>query len=142
MEIHCDRLTKYIENSKKFKWDGIEFSASLKHVDKFEKQNPTVSVNVFGYQKEVYPLRISKKANDKTVNLLLLSEGGNQHYCWIKNMSRLLTSQIRKHTTKRFCCLRCLNSFHAAESLQKHDIYCSSHDAVKVELPDAKHNIH
>ena len=50
--------TKYIENSKKFNWDGIEFPASFKDVDKFEKQNPSVSVNVFGYEQEVYPLRI------------------------------------------------------------------------------------
>ena len=56
-------------------------------------------------------------------------------------MSRLLTSQIRQRGTRRFYCLRCLNSFHTAESLQKHDIYCSNHDAVKIELPDEEHNI-
>ena len=139
-EKHPERQTKYIENSEKFNWDGINFPASFKDIDNFEKLNPSVSVNVFGYEKEVYPLRITKKANDKTVNLLLISKGENQHYCWIKNMSRLLTSQISKHRTRRFYCLRCLNSFYTAESLQKHELYCSNHDVVKIELPNEENN--
>ena len=139
-EKHPERQTKYIENSKKFNWDGINFPASFKDIDKFEKQNPSISVNVFGYEKEVYPLRITKRANDKTINLLLISERENQHYCWIKNMSRLLTSQISKHRTRRFYCLRCLNSFYTAESLQKHELYCSNHDVVKIELPNEENN--
>ena len=139
-EKHPERQTKYIENSEKFNWDGINFPASFKDIDNFEKLNPSVSVNVFGYEKEVYPLRITKRANDKTINLLLISERENQHYCWIKNMSRLLTSQISKHRTRRFYCLRCLNSFYTAESLEKHDLYCSNHDVVKVELPNEENN--
>ena len=139
-EKHPERQTKYIENSKKFNWDGIEFPASLRDVGKFEKLNPSISINVFGYEKEVYPLRISKRANDKTVNLLLISEREKQHYCWIKYMSRLLTPELSKHKTRRYDCLRCLNSFHTTESLQKHETFCSNHDAVKVELPDEENN--
>ena len=34
------RLTKELrKNSEKFHWDGIVFPASLKDIDKFEKQN-------------------------------------------------------------------------------------------------------
>ena len=55
-------------------------------------------------------------------------------------MSRLLTSQISKNIIKRFYCLRCLNSFYTAESLEKHEMYCSNHDAVKVELPNKENN--
>ena len=138
---HPENISKQLkENSEKFNWDGINFPASFKDIDNFEKLNPSVSVNVFGYEKEVYPLRITKRANDKTINLLLISERENQHYCWIKNMSRLLTSQISKHRTRRFYCLRCLNSFYTAESLEKHDLYCSNHDVVKVELPNEENN--
>ena len=93
-ENHPEKISKELkENYEKFNWDGIHFPASFKDINKFEKQNPTISINVFGYEQEVYPLRISKRVNDKTVNLLLISERENQHYCWIKNMSRLLTSQ-------------------------------------------------
>ena len=55
-------------------------------------------------------------------------------------MSRLLTTELSKHGTRRYYCLRCLNSFHTAESLQKHETFCSNHDAVKVELPDEENN--
>ena len=141
VEKNTERLTKYVENSKNFNWDGINFPASLRDVDKFEKLNPTVTVNVFGYEKDIYPLRISKKANPSTVNLLLISEGENQHFTWIKAMSRLLTSQTNTDAHKRHYCLRCLNSFHTAESLQRHTTHCSSHEAIRVELPNEESNI-
>ena len=122
-ENHPEKICKQLkENSEKFNWDGINFPASFKDIDKFDKLNPSISINVSSYEQEVYPLRITKKANDKTVNLLLISKGENQHYCWIKNMSRLLTSQISKNIIKRFYCLRCLNSFYTAESLEKHEM--------------------
>ena len=32
---------------RSFYWDGIEFPASLRDIEHFEKLNPSVSVNVF-----------------------------------------------------------------------------------------------
>ena len=57
-EKHPERQTKYIENSEKFDWDGINFPASFKDIDEFEKQNPSISINIFSYEQEVYPLRL------------------------------------------------------------------------------------
>ena len=94
----------------------------------------------FGYEKDVYPLRISKKANPDTVNLLLISEGENKHFTWVKNISRLLTSQISPHANKRYYCLRCLNSFNTIESQQTHTVHCSRHEAIRVELPNEERN--
>ncbi|WAQ99041.1 hypothetical protein MAR_023414 [Mya arenaria] len=86
--------------------------------DRFERQNATISVNVFGYEnKDVYPLRISKHEHNTCVNLLLIDDGEKQHYCLIKSMSRL-----------------CLNSFNSEKSLGKHKEYCDSNDAVKIEM--------
>jgi len=63
---------------------------SWKDIDKFEKQNTTISVNVYGYEYGigVYPLRISNYIKP----LLLISEGETQHYCWIKSISRIWAS--------------------------------------------------
>lgn len=73
---------------------GIECPVSLKAIDKFEKQNPDISINVFGYENSVYPLRTSKHVNRlEVVNLLLISDDETQHYCIIKDMNRLLASQ-------------------------------------------------
>jgi len=48
---------KLQEQAEKLNWNGINFPASWKDIDKFEKNNPTISVNVYGIG--VYPLRIS-----------------------------------------------------------------------------------
>ena len=50
---HPERIdTKLIKATENFNWDGITFPVDLMQIDRFEKQNPTISVNVFGYEKE------------------------------------------------------------------------------------------
>ena len=83
----------------------------------------------------MYPLRISKHENEQCINLILLSNNENQHYCWIKNMSALVASQTDKHKGKKHVCKYCCNSFPKEESLQKHEEYCSKQKAVRVEMP-------
>ncbi|EDO31141.1 predicted protein [Nematostella vectensis] len=126
---------RMIENSEKFDWSGIEFPVSLKQIDKFEKQNP-YTVNVFGYETKVYPLRISEKDPDNAINLLLISNDETNHYCWIKNMMRLVSTQIDKFHHTRFLCCRCLNSFRCKQSLEKHSECCGNHEAVRIEMPN------
>ncbi len=57
----------------------IEYPVSLKAIDKFERQNPTISINVFGHEESVYPLRVSKYEDREAVNLLLISDEERQH---------------------------------------------------------------
>ena len=50
----------------------IEFPVSLKDLDKFEKQNPSISVTVLGHEeKGVYPLRISD-CLDRDYNIIVM----------------------------------------------------------------------
>ena len=134
---NAERLSKRMrKNSEKFDWTGIEFPVSLKQIDRFEKQN-NYAINVFGYEYVVYPLRISKK-NDQVINLLLIANEETNHYCWIKNMSRLLSKQVSDHNGKRHFCYRCLNSFQSVKSLNKHTEYCQNNEAVKIEMPMIK----
>ena len=137
-EEHPERIDEELTNKEGgLNMRGIEYPVTLKAIDKFEGQNASISVNVFGYEREVYPLRISKTNHETVVDLLLISEGDIQHYCWIKNKSRLLSSQSSKKGHERFYCNRCLNSFNTKESLQSHMEYCSSKEAVKIVLPTA-----
>ena len=39
-----------------------------------------MQVNVFGYENKVYPLYISKKSYNQTLNLLLITEKDKSHY--------------------------------------------------------------
>ena len=131
---HGERLSKRMrEDSEKFDWAGIEFPVSLKQIDKFENNNP-YAINVFGYEKVVYPLRISKK-KEQVINLLLIADEETNHYCWNKNMSRLLSKNINNHQHKIYFCYRCLNSFPSVKSLDKHTEYCQNNEAVKIEMP-------
>ena len=46
-----------------------------------------IQVNVFGYENKVYPLYISKKSYDQTLNLLLITEKGKSQYVFIKDFN-------------------------------------------------------
>ena len=57
------RITGYVHN---------KYPVSLKDLNKFEKQNPTISITVLGYEgKIVYPLRNSTYT-DKDYNIILM----------------------------------------------------------------------
>ena len=134
-EKNAERLSKQMrKDSEKFDWTGIKFPVSLKQIDKFEKQNP-YAINVFGYEKVVYPLRISKKNCEQVINLLLIANEETNHFCWIKNISRLISKQKSNHNGKIHFCYRCLNSFHSEKSLEKHTEYCQNNEEVKIEMP-------
>ena len=103
---HQERIDKeLIEKSKELNWEGIEFPVIVRsgQIAKFEKNNEDISVNVYGYENELYPLRASKYRNRKhKIDLLLISlDAGaecatnevNSHYFLIKNFSRLASSQ-------------------------------------------------
>jgi hypothetical protein len=154
VEKNAELVSKLLrEQAKKLDWSSITFPVSLKDIDKFEKQNPGIAVNVFGYENHVYPLKISNRyavrpaltsfagaadasAACTAVNLLLLSTSDgdcntNNHYCLIKNMSRLLYSQAYTKHKKRYYCLRCLNGFPSEDHLALHENYCSTRDPQK-----------
>ena len=91
-----------------------------------------MSVNVLGYEKLVYPLRVSEHnyKRESTVNLLFISDDAKQHYCLIKDISKLLSLQTSKHGHVRHVCFRCLNTFNSEKSLASHHEYCKSYEAI------------
>ena len=129
-----DKKLKEKENT--LNMDRIEYPVSLKDIDKFENQNPTISITVFGYkEKGVHPLRNSANIyREHKIRLMLIEKNGVLHYCLVKNVSRLLSSQVSKHNGKKYFCDRCLNPFWCEQSLNKHIEYCSNHEAVKIEM--------
>ena len=74
-----DKKLKEKENT--LNMEGIKYPVSLKDIDKFEKQNPSIFITVFGYEdKNVYVLRNSKNTNrEHNVILLLIKEEGVNH---------------------------------------------------------------
>ena len=109
----------------------------MKNINKFEKQNPTISITVYGYEeKGVYPLRNSTNMDrEHKIRLMLIEKDGVKHYCLVKNLSRLLSSQVSKQNGKKYFCDRCLNPFWCQKALNKHLEYCSNYEGVEINMP-------
>ena len=108
-----DKNAERIDNDLKNKVDtlnmeGIQYPVSLRGIDRFEHLNPEISITVLGYNKEekVYPLKVSKYTGcEYDIVLLLIKDGEKSHYCLVKNISALLSSQINNNDHKRYFCL-------------------------------------
>ena len=150
--LHYDEIKDNLKRPSSYtKWlndlnfNGIDFPVDLKDIDKFENQNP-YRINVLGYEnKELYPLRISNKlsANELTINLLLINDKNkeiknekiNNHYVWIKDLSKLLSKQISKDRCKKYICIRCFNYFKLESAFKKHEEICKNIDFIKTLVP-------
>ena len=111
---HSERVdTELRKKENTLNRKGIEYPVSLKDLNKFEKQNPSISITVLGYEENgTYPLKISDCVDrDHNIILMLTEEEGIKHYRLVKSLSRLLSSQVSDHNGKHYFCLRCLNPF-------------------------------
>ncbi len=121
------RITKELrKQAEEFNWDGITFPTKVKDIPIWEKNNDKF-VNVFGYDEEsgkIYPIKLcdnsisivlgdNETQDDKFVNLFLHDDN---HYCVVKNISRLVSSQTSKHKEPKHFCLNCMNGFSTEKS--------------------------
>ncbi|CAG2208278.1 unnamed protein product [Mytilus edulis] len=133
-KCHRERVWKYKEHASSLNFDTIMFPVKLADIPKFEKQNK-ISLNVFGFNKgEVFPIHISKHRFEQHVNLLMISDNKKSHFCWIKNLNRLLGDQ-HTHHGRHFYCPYCLHGFTKERILSNHLPYCQTHGPQKIELP-------
>ena len=81
---------EYIKHEEKYNFEGISFPTPLTDIVKFQKNNPKVSVNVYGLDKkfqpprkyptyEVYPLRVVDEEKADHFDLLMITYGDNSH---------------------------------------------------------------
>ena len=138
-----DKNAERIDKDLKSKQDtinmkGIRYPVNFRDIDRFESQNPEISITILGYNKDerVYPLKISRCTGcEHDITLLLLKDGEKSHYCLVKNISALLSSQINSNDHKRYFCLNCFNGFNTPDSLNKHKEYCYNNECVKIVMP-------
>ena len=78
---------------------------------------------------------------DHNIIIMLIEKDGVKHYCLVKSISRLLSSQVSNGKRKEHFCLRCLNSFWCEKSLSRHQEYCNEYEAVKIELPKKRNDV-
>ena len=135
VEIHPERITPELrKQAEEFNCDGCKFPMALDKIVFFERRNPRISVNVFGWNGSVFPLRIGEE-KEFHVDLLLLTGEFKTHYCLVKNFSRLITSQVARNERERFFCKRCLNLFISEESLKNHKAICGKFKEAEIKAP-------
>lgn len=154
------RVTNYLRYQNDLNFTGIDFPMEINKIDKFESLNSTISINLYHYHskdKTVYPLRLTKSVKRNHIHLLMLTktdddgcEGDDtdenfhtnrkSHFCWIKNLSRLINSQVSKNNRKSFFCDRCLNHFRELGKLVKHRADCMKQNDVAIVLPSIENN--
>ena len=135
------RVQHYKGYEQELNVSGIEFPKKVKNISKFEKQNPTISINLFGYEeKELFPVYITERKKEQHVNLLLISNNDTTHYCLVRNLSRLLAS-LTKHKQKTFFCDYCLHGFSRQDLLEQHEPHCCKNGPQKIKLPNEHNDI-
>ncbi len=134
------RITKELrEQAEKYNWEGITFPTKVKDIPIWEKNN-NIHINVYGYDgdsKKIYVIKMCDERtniilnvnedeiqDDKFINLFLHDDN---HYCVVKNLSTLVSSQHSKHKEKIYFCLKCQNGFNTSEILKNHQEACLTH---------------
>ena len=133
------RLSNLEKYSEKYNWGGLEFPVSVNKIDKFEKNNTDIAVNVLCEEesKDIIYICRKSKFNDRfnLLNIIMIVDGKKRHYTAIKSLSKLLGNLKSKNEHKRHFCINCLNSFNSVEIRDKHYEYCVDREAVRTETP-------
>jgi len=102
---HPYRLAGYQAHRGGLNFAGIGFPVKVTDVTKFERQIPTLSVNVFGWKSGPIPIHVSKQVGIE-IDLLLLTDVKDPqktHYVWIKDLARMLYKNSNYEGRKHPC---------------------------------------
>lgn len=134
LRISYDRIC---ECGKEFNFEYLTFPVSLAEISTFETLN-NVSINVFGLKGNhiIGPLHHTLAKQSAHFNLLLIEDktNGNNHYCYIENIGKLVSSQLTTIRAGKYICDGCLTFFMSAEKLTEHQT--DSCSKMKTILPD------
>jgi len=134
---HVDNIYHYRPYEHTLNLDGLSFPLAVKDIPKFERQNPTVSINVLSLDVGDFCIEYCSPERQRPhhVNLLLLSEEEKRHYVWIKNMSRLVDDRTH-HDGKTFVCNGCLQPVSSKHVLDCHIPNCLRNPPQAVKYPN------
>ena len=119
------RRTSSYPTNDGLNFEGINFPTPVSQIDKLERQNPNLALNVFGWENEqVIVHRISEKDGSiPRINLMITKKGDNTHYSYVKRLTALLYDQNRHNESKHFC-ERYLHGYSRKDLLERHKPEC------------------
>ena len=98
IKTHPERIAKADKKMvNDLDYEDVEFPVSKKYFSKIEKKN--IFINVFCYESGlVYPVFVSDKEFKNCMDLLLIGDGNNSHYVYIKYFCAIKQSVKIKKT--------------------------------------------
>lgn len=114
-----------IDQQYSLNWSGIDTPIKIKQINDFLIWNPSFSITLYGIDAEdsrtiVGPLFRSEEIQERHIHLLLLEEKGTNHICIIKDLTKLVASQLGGRQIHREVCDNCLRTFNHYEQLVEH----------------------
>lgn len=118
------KYLKYIDIKKLF-------PVTLDSIKYFEKRN-NLSINVYSYDSEVFPIYVSKKRTTK-INLFLYKN----HFFLITNFNRLMNTKNGIH----YFCPHCMVDFQRQNTLRNHKKICYNNKFQKLSMPNTDNSV-
>ena len=122
---------------------GIDFPTSVSQIDRLERQNQNLAINVFRWEKEqVIVHRISEKGGEiPRINLMITKQGENTHYSYVNRLTALLFDQSKNSYSKHFC-EWCLHGYTTRDLLVRHKPECKGQlkSPTRTEMPKVGEN--
>jgi len=107
-ENHVYRTSSNLHYATVLNLQDIQFPMTLNQITKLERLY-NVSINVYGIEEQkVLPIWLTNPKREKQIDLLYVQDDNEGHFAWIKDLSRLVSSQLSKHNGKKFFCDRCV----------------------------------
>ena len=119
------------------KLKAVTSDMKVQVIPKFEKQN-NFAISVYTVkekEKTIYPLYITKMRNKPPIQLLLIEGDGRNHYTYIRNLNRLLST--RTEDPKLFCpycCYGFCKRYNVEKNLEKHIETCEVYGPQRTEV--------
>jgi len=108
--------------------DGLDFPVQNHHIAVFEKNNPSITVNVVYFDSESNRFLMEyispNRGRQNHINLLAFNGQCHKHYTWIKTVSRLFTRSSMEADTRHFMFM-CVDRFATLKALEMHISNCS-----------------
>lgn len=134
-KIHPERVSHYKNINNNLIYKDEDMPMCINKIIYFEKKNK-LRINVFGIEKKdiitLYNTHLKTNTDYPLINLLYFVDEGKKHYCYVKDLSRLLSNQSNEKNShhKNLVCPYCLqfstNSGHSEAAMKKHQEYCIS----------------
>lgn len=137
-----DRRYWTVDMKKKYDFGMVNFPTPINDIRKFENAN-NVSVNVYTIGSKnsvVKPLKVCDYEKDDHFDLLYLKNEETQHYCYISNLSRLISSQLSSGDKAVDICKRCFTHYRKTdpkckEKMANHLERCRGHKPARISMP-------